>query len=494
MTKAATKRIFISYARRDGSELALRLERDLAEKGFDVWLDTKRIEAGASWTVEIERAIDRAHSVLAILTPGSFVSPICRAEQLRSLRKGKPVFPLLALAGADIPLHLEPANYRDFTTGKYAAALRTLLQDMGSGRKGAGLRAEYRTTLVTAPPLPRNYVARPEELASLVADLLADEPGPSVALTALKGMGGIGKTVLAQALSHEEAVQQAFPDGIVWITVGKEPRDNATTRLQEVRRALGDEPAANESELHATNRYRTVLQEKAALVILDDVWDSRDLAPFLAESPRSQLLFTTRDADIANAAGARLHQAELLTVEQSRDLLARWAGYAPADLPPEAGDLVKECGRLPLALSMVGAMLRGNAQGELGSCTRVVAACRSEKNPGSVSLVSACRHATRHSDQRGCARRADAEALSGPGGTARRYGGCPGGAADLVERRSAGGAGDRRAAGRLFRWPSAMETTPGSDCTICNWIMCASSIRTPLRWAWSTAPFDSLPT
>jgi hypothetical protein len=35
-------------------------------------------------------------------------------------------------------------------------------------------------------------------------------------------MGGIGKTVLAKALTEDEVVQRAFPDGIVWITVGKE--------------------------------------------------------------------------------------------------------------------------------------------------------------------------------------------------------------------------------------------------------------------------------
>jgi deoxyadenosine/deoxycytidine kinase len=34
-------------------------------------------------------------------------------------------------------------------------------------------------------------------------------------LTALEGMGGIGKTVLAQALFKDEVVRQAFPDGLV---------------------------------------------------------------------------------------------------------------------------------------------------------------------------------------------------------------------------------------------------------------------------------------
>src|ERR1035441_10682416 len=81
MAKVRPKRIFVSYARRDGAELALRLQKDLTAVGCDVWLDTRRIGGGASWTVEIEEAIDRAHVVLALLTPDSYSSGICRAEQ-----------------------------------------------------------------------------------------------------------------------------------------------------------------------------------------------------------------------------------------------------------------------------------------------------------------------------------------------------------------------------------------------------------------------------
>ncbi|MGO9273480.1 MAG: toll/interleukin-1 receptor domain-containing protein [Terriglobia bacterium] len=82
-------RVFISYARQDAAQLAQRLQRDLSVQGFDAWLDTRRLAGGATWTVEIERAIDVAQMVLALMTPGSHVSEICRAEQLRSLRKGK---------------------------------------------------------------------------------------------------------------------------------------------------------------------------------------------------------------------------------------------------------------------------------------------------------------------------------------------------------------------------------------------------------------------
>jgi NB-ARC domain len=220
------------------------------------------------------------------------------------------------------------------------------------------LKPEFRATYVTAPPLPRKFIPRPEVLESLRNRVIADDPGPSIALTALHGMGGIGKTILAQAVSHDPIVQQAFPDGIVWTTVGKDISGNLTARIQEVRRALGEQPDPDESDVEAINRYRTLLQEKAALVIVDDIWRTADIEPFLAESPRSRLLFTTRDSAIAASTGAVEHTADLLTSEQSRSLIAGWAGLAPEDLPAEAADLIRECGRLPLALSMLGAMLR----------------------------------------------------------------------------------------------------------------------------------------
>jgi len=123
-------------------------------RGFKPWLDSPDIGGGDSWTDEIERAIDGADVVLALLTPGSYASRICRAEQLRVLRKDKLVIPLLAKTASDIPLYLETANYRDFTgVVLYQTQFQILLEDLGKRRRGARLKAEYRSTYVTAPPL-----------------------------------------------------------------------------------------------------------------------------------------------------------------------------------------------------------------------------------------------------------------------------------------------------------------------------------------------------
>lgn len=67
MPPSSKPRVFISYARRDGADLAQRLQADLEKQGFNAWIDKQRIEGGASWTNNIEKAIDDADYLLALL-------------------------------------------------------------------------------------------------------------------------------------------------------------------------------------------------------------------------------------------------------------------------------------------------------------------------------------------------------------------------------------------------------------------------------------------
>ena len=359
-------RVFISYAHKDGAELAQRLQCDLVKEGFNAWLDRQRISGGACWTTEIETALDEAEYVLALLTPGSLrFGNLPRRAAALAPQKASALSPS-STRGADVPLHLEAKNYRDFTeNGAYTEALAGLLNDIHGGRgitlddtriavmderTGATKRAtdddirtgkktfeerfrqRFRETYVTVPPLPVNFVDRPDELGALLDALITDEGGRHIALTAVEGMGGIGKTVLAQTLCHNEVVQQAFPDGVVWTTIGKESTSNVVTRMREVGKALGDDPARYDNELGAKNQYRSTIRGKAALIVVDDVWDARDLDPLRAESsPRSRLVFSTRDKSIAAAVGAHEHIVNLLTYQQSRDVLARWSRTEPTE-------------------------------------------------------------------------------------------------------------------------------------------------------------------
>jgi PAS domain-containing protein len=146
------------------------------------------------------------------------------------------------------------------------------------------------------------------------------------------------------------------------LTIGRESTTDMLTRLREAAKALGDDLAHYENEVAAKSRFRSILRNQAALIVLDDVWDAHAIEPFCADSPRSRLLITTRDASIAAGTGATEHIADLLNEADACGVLAKWSGVTVEKQPPEAAALIRESGRLPLAIAMIGAMLRGKPE------------------------------------------------------------------------------------------------------------------------------------
>ncbi len=136
--------IFVSYAC-DGAELAQRLQSDLSREGFDVWLDRRRLEGGGAWSLEIEQEIDAREITVALLTPGSYESALCRAEQVRPLRKGKRFIPILAASNAALPDFIDErefGNFRDLV--RYGENLQRLLAVI-RGNDTAKLLERYRS-------------------------------------------------------------------------------------------------------------------------------------------------------------------------------------------------------------------------------------------------------------------------------------------------------------------------------------------------------------
>ena len=106
--------------------------------------------------------------------------------------------------------------------------------------------------------------------------------------------------------------------------------------------------------------------------MLDDVWDVRYAAAVVsALGPRSRLLVTTRDSRIGVALGAAELRLGVLTDAQALTLLAEWADQEAAALPAEARAVAEECGNLPLALAMIGALVRGRADRWAGALERL---------------------------------------------------------------------------------------------------------------------------
>lgn len=355
--------IFISYARKDSQPRAERLAVALEQAGFEAWLDRPRIQGGFSWSRTIEQAIERCSAMLALLSPASHESRVCRGEHLTALDAGKPLVPVLVEADAPRPVYLAADHYLVIDSDEAEAAmLPQLLQALASGgaARGATLAEPYRHRAVVQRPLPAAYLAREAELAALRAAVIAERDGVSAAWTALRGMSGAGKTVLANALLRDAAIDRSFPDGSAWIEIGRQPDDaRLLAQVKEAGRAFGLDWSGIASLLEASNRLRAVLRERALLLVLDDVWAAADAQPFVAESAQSSVLITTRDEAVARGLGAQVVALQALAPTAALQLLARWSRTPEPLLPAEAAAIAAECGGLPMALAMVGASLAG---------------------------------------------------------------------------------------------------------------------------------------
>ncbi|MEO0459076.1 MAG: NB-ARC domain-containing protein, partial [Cyanobacteria bacterium P01_A01_bin.114] len=211
------------------------------------------------------------------------------------------------------------------------------------------------------PRLPPKFLPRPEDLDALKTKILNPTQAP-VAVTgtrrgvSIQGMGGIGKSVLAAAIARDKAVRQAFPDGVFWVALGQEPQVLALQT--ELARELGEDTPDFSDVTGGKKRLTELFSGQACLLVLDDIWQITHLTPFDVLSDRSQMLITTRDSGLVTGIGAVEHALDVLSSSQANLLLAGWMGCEPGTLPVVADEIARECGYLPLALAMAGAMLK----------------------------------------------------------------------------------------------------------------------------------------
>ncbi|RQH11603.1 hypothetical protein D4Z78_26660 [Okeania hirsuta] len=217
-----------------------------------------------------------------------------------------------------------------------------------------------------APPLPRYYVDRPEYSDNLKANLLTNSPDTqAIVVTAIHGLGAVGKSTLATALAYDEEVQSRFADGILWVTLGQEP--NILPMLSVWVQALGDYNFKPTSVEATANHLRTLLFDKAVLLVVDDAWSPDHAQIFNLGGPRCQVLVTTREKAIADVLDAEIYNLDVMTLSQSMQLLSQRLGREiRGEEAKQAEALVKELGYLPLALELAAAQVAdGMSWGEL---------------------------------------------------------------------------------------------------------------------------------
>ncbi|MEU6931597.1 BTAD domain-containing putative transcriptional regulator [Streptomyces sp. NPDC046374] len=191
-----------------------------------------------------------------------------------------------------------------------------------------------------------------------LAERLAGAGGRAVVVSALDGMGGVGKTTLAVHAARRAAGR--FPDGQLFADLrgaDRVPREPAAV-LAEFLRALG--VAAEEVPPGIAERsacYRSALTGRRVLVVLDNAAGPEQVEPLLPGSADCAVLVTSRTR-LPGLAGAHHLRIDPLPAVEAAELFARIAGAERvAAEPGRVEEIVAACGRLPLAVRIAASRL-----------------------------------------------------------------------------------------------------------------------------------------
>ncbi len=217
---------------------------------------------------------------------------------------------------------------------------------------------DTKSLIFTTPSLPaHNIIGRDELLSTLKEQLFS---GHNLALSAINGLPGVGKTTLAILLAHDQDVRERFPDGVLWVGLGRNP--DTFHQLGQWARVVGlpnDEIDRMGAIKQRANAIHNILREKRLMLVIDDVWDSTPVSLFKLGGPDCVHVLTTRQPRIAvKFAGTHSLKVTELSETFAFELLRQLAPQVVNQEPDAARELVLASGGLPLALVLIGNHLR----------------------------------------------------------------------------------------------------------------------------------------
>ncbi|HEY9373005.1 MAG TPA: BTAD domain-containing putative transcriptional regulator [Streptomyces sp.] len=230
--------------------------------------------------------------------------------------------------------------------------------------------AELARPVAEQTPAPAT-VSRPAQLPATVSDFtgraafvhelgdrLATAEGRVMAVSALAGIGGVGKTTLAVHVAH--AARPHFPDGQLYVDLqGAGARAAAPeTVLGAFLRALGTPDSAIPDSLdERAALYRSTLDGRRVLVLLDNARDAAQIRPLLPGTAGCAALVTSR-IRMVDLAGAHLVDLDVMSPEEALQLFTKIVGEERVRAEREAAlDVVAACGFLPLAIRIAASRL-----------------------------------------------------------------------------------------------------------------------------------------
>ncbi|VAI82115.1 unnamed protein product [Triticum turgidum subsp. durum] len=211
-----------------------------------------------------------------------------------------------------------------------------------------------------------------EDTRALAAQIMqtGKDVNNGIMVVAIVGVGGIGKTTLAQKVFNGEAIQGEFSKKI-WLSINQNFSDVDLLR-RAIIEAGGDAqpPESAKTSLHETLK-NTLIDHKTFLV-MDDVWNHRAWDDVLklplvnAAASGSRVLVTTRDEGVARGVKAiwPYHHVDTLAAEDAWSLLKKQVCSSEIDedhintLKDIGLKIIQKCGCLPIAVKVMGGLLR----------------------------------------------------------------------------------------------------------------------------------------
>jgi tetratricopeptide (TPR) repeat protein len=217
-----------------------------------------------------------------------------------------------------------------------------------------------------------DFTGRKAEINTIRQQLLG---GKSLVISAVAGMPGVGKSKLAIHVAQQLA-ESDFPDVQLYVDLRGADGDALEPGMVLARwlRAFGLDESMIPADLQErASVYRSRLSGKRAIILLDNAKDEAQVRPLLPGSQTCVAIVTSRRL-LGALEGSTVLKLEVMLEGDARDLLATFVGMDRLEAEPEAAaEILRLCGGLPLAIRIVGGMLRSKGHWSLAEYSRKLA-------------------------------------------------------------------------------------------------------------------------